>query len=62
MVDVKQACWAAPTLIFSGYAHCPDVCPISLFDLSEILRAMGKDADRVNVLFISVDLDRDTTA
>jgi protein SCO1 len=51
-----------PTLIFFGYTHCPDVCPTSLFDLSEILRAMGKDADRVNVFFISVDPDRDTTA
>src|SRR5215510_10081225 len=37
-----------PTLIFFGFTHCPDVCPTSLFEISEILRAMGKDADKVN--------------
>ena len=51
-----------PTLIFFGFTHCPDVCPTSLFEISEVLRAMGKDADRVNALFISVDPDRDTAA
>ena len=35
-----------PTLIFFGFTHCPDVCPTSLFEISEVLRAMGKDADR----------------
>ena len=51
-----------PTLIFFGYTHCPDVCPTSLFELSEVLRAMGKDADKVNAVFISVDPERDTPA
>ncbi len=51
-----------PSLIFFGYTHCPDVCPTTLFDLSEVLRAMGKDADRVNAYFISVDPERDTVA
>jgi len=51
-----------PTLIFFGYTRCPDVCPTSLFEMSEVLRAMGKDADRVNAYFISVDPERDTTA
>src|SRR5262249_40152163 len=37
-----------PTLIFFGFTHCPDVCPTALFEMSELLRAMGKDADRVN--------------
>lgn len=49
-----------PTLIFFGYTHCPDVCPTSLFEMSEVLRAMGKDADKVNAIFISVDPERDT--
>jgi len=49
-----------PTLIFFGFTHCPDVCPTSLFEISEVLRAMGQDADRVNAYFISVDPDRDT--
>ena len=51
-----------PTLIFFGYTHCPDVCPTSLFEMSEVLRAMGKDADKVNAVFISVDPERDTPA
>ena len=51
-----------PTLIFFGFTHCPDVCPTSLFEISEILRAMGKDADRVNAYFISVDPERDNAA
>jgi protein SCO1/2 len=50
-----------PTLIFFGFTHCPDICPTSLFEISEVLRAMGKDADRVNAYFISVDPERDTT-
>ena len=51
-----------PTIIFFGYTHCPDVCPTSLFEMSEVLRAMGQDADRVNAYFVSVDPDRDTRA
>jgi protein SCO1/2 len=51
-----------PTLIFFGFTHCPDVCPTSLFEISEVLRAMGSDADRVNAYFISVDPERDTDA
>jgi protein SCO1/2 len=49
-----------PSLIFFGFTHCPDVCPTSLFEISEVLRAMGKDADRVNAYFVSVDPERDT--
>jgi protein SCO1 len=51
-----------PTLIFFGYTHCPDVCPTSLFEISEVLRAMGKDANKVNAYFVSVDPERDTPA
>ena len=51
-----------PTLIFFGFTHCPDVCPTSLFEISEVLKAMGKDADRINAYFISVDPERDTAA
>jgi protein SCO1 len=49
-----------PSLIFFGFTHCPDVCPTSLFEISEVLRAMGGDADRVNAYFVSVDPERDT--
>ena len=51
-----------PTLIFFGFTHCPDVCPTSLFEISEVLKAMGSDADRVNAFFVSVDPERDTAA
>ena len=44
-----------PWLVFFGYTHCPDVCPTTLFDVSEMLRAMGKDADRTGALFITVN-------
>jgi protein SCO1 len=57
-----QSMQGRPTLIFFGFTHCPDVCPTSLFEISEVLRAMGKDADRVNAYFISVDPERDTSA
>src|ERR1700744_3087058 len=49
-----------PTLIFFGFTHCPDVCPTELFEMSEVLRAMGKGADGVNAYFVSVDPRRDT--
>src|SRR5438552_15157334 len=49
-----------PTLIFFGFTHCPDVCPASLFEMSEVLKAIGSDADRVNAWFVSVDPERDT--
>src|SRR5579864_3249195 len=57
-----KALQGRPTLIFFGFTHCPDVCPTSLFEMSEVLRAMGSDADRVNAYFISVDPERDTEA
>ncbi|MGA2995591.1 SCO family protein [Bradyrhizobium sp.] len=51
-----------PSLIFFGFTHCPDVCPTTLFEISEVLKAMGEDADRVNAYYISVDPERDTQA
>ncbi|MCW5692900.1 MAG: SCO family protein [Pseudolabrys sp.] len=51
-----------PWLVFFGYTHCPDVCPTTLFEVSEMFRAMGKDADRTGALFITVDPERDTPA
>src|SRR5947209_15476978 len=51
-----------PTLLFFGYTHCPDICPTTLFDVSEVLRAMGKDADRVNAYFVSVVPERESPA
>lgn len=49
-----------PTIIFFGFTHCPDVCPTSLFEMSEVLRAMGPAAEGVGAYFVSVDPERDT--
>ena len=51
-----------PFLVFFGFTHCPDVCPTTLFDLSQLLRQLGPDADRTGALFITVDPERDTPA
>jgi protein SCO1/2 len=51
-----------PSLVFFCFTHCPDVCPTTLFEMSEVLKAMGKDADRVTAYYISVDPERDTQA
>ncbi|MEA3151216.1 MAG: hypothetical protein QOD56_2155 [Gammaproteobacteria bacterium] len=49
-----------PSLVFFGFTHCPDVCPTTLFDISQILHVLGPDADRTRVVFITVDPERDT--
>ena len=51
-----------PFLVFFGYTHCPDVCPTTLFELSEVLRALGPDADKTQALFVTVDPQRDSPA
>ena len=51
-----------PYLVFFGFTHCPDVCPTTLFEVSEILRKLGPDAQNVRALFITVDPERDTPA
>lgn len=48
------------TLIFFGFTHCPDICPTSLFEMSEILAALGPDASKVQAMFVTVDPERDT--
>ncbi|HQY28675.1 MAG TPA: SCO family protein [Burkholderiaceae bacterium] len=47
-------------VVFFGYTQCPDVCPTTLAELAEVMRLLGPDADRVQVLFVSVDPERDT--
>ncbi len=47
-------------VMFFGYTHCPDVCPTTMSDLSQALVLLGKDADKVQVLFVTVDPARDT--
>ncbi|HXX25157.1 MAG TPA: SCO family protein [Pseudolabrys sp.] len=51
-----------PALVFFGYTHCPDICPTTLYEISEVLHALGSDANRVRALYITVDPERDTPA
>ena len=51
-----------PSVIFFGYTSCPDICPTALMDLSNWLKALGSSADKLNILFISIDPQRDTPA
>lgn len=47
---------------FFGYTQCPDVCPTNLATMAEVMRQLGPDAERVQVLFATVDPERDTQA
>lgn len=49
-----------PFLVFFGFTHCPDICPTTLFEVSEILTRLGPDAGKMNALFVTVDPERDT--
>jgi protein SCO1 len=49
-----------PFLVFFGFTHCPDICPTTLFEMSQVMKALGPDADRTGALFITVDPERDT--
>ena len=46
--------------VFFGYTHCPDICPTTLSDMTGIMKALGPDADKLQVLFITLDPERDT--
>jgi protein SCO1/2 len=48
-------------VLFFGYTQCPDVCPTSMAELAEVKKLLGKDGDRLQGLFITVDPQRDTT-
>lgn len=48
--------------VFFGYTHCPDVCPTTLADFAAALRMMGPAGDQVDVIFVTVDPERDTAA
>ena len=49
-------------VIFFGYTHCPDVCPTTLSEMRQVMQMLGKDADRLQVLFVTLDPARDTPA
>ena len=47
-------------VLFFGFTHCPDICPTTLADVAAVMKKLGKDADRVQVLMVTVDPERDT--
>jgi protein SCO1/2 len=47
-------------VIFFGYASCPDICPSTLSRLAAVMKALGPESERVQMLFVTVDPDRDT--
>ncbi|MBN8996732.1 MAG: SCO family protein [Rhizobiales bacterium] len=51
-----------PSALFFGYTFCPDVCPTTLYDMSQYLKQLGPDGDKLKVYFVTVDPERDTQA
>ncbi len=47
-------------VLFFGFTHCPDICPTTLADIAQAVKSLGPDAERVQVLMVSVDPERDT--
>jgi protein SCO1 len=57
---VKADLRGRPMVVVFGYTNCADVCPTALFELSLHLKQLGRDGDRLRVLFVTVDPERDT--
>ncbi|RYF67778.1 MAG: SCO family protein [Comamonadaceae bacterium] len=49
-------------VLFFGFAQCPDVCPTTMAEMAQVKQQLGKDGDRLQVVFITVDPARDTPA
>ena len=47
-------------VVFFGYTQCPDVCPTTMVELAQVKKALGKDGERVQGMFVSIDPERDT--
>ena len=47
-------------VVFFGFTQCPDVCPTSMVELAQVKKALGQDGDKLQVVFITVDPERDT--
>jgi len=47
-------------VMFFGYAQCPDVCPTTMTEMAQVRQQLGKDADKLQVVFVTVDPERDT--
>lgn len=56
----NQSLAGRPYVVFFGFTHCPEICPTTLFELTDLMAELGPDADEFDVLFITVDPERDT--
>ncbi|WP_381796376.1 SCO family protein [Streptomyces niveus] len=61
--DFREETKGKPTLIYFGYTHCPDVCPLTMSNIAIARKALPKaDQDKLQVVFITTDPERDTSA
>lgn len=58
----SKALLGHPHALFFGFTHCPDICPATLAEMTAFMAQLGPDADRLKVVFVSVDPERDTPA
>ena len=59
----RSADWKGKvTVVFFGYTQCPDVCPTTMAELAQIRALMGKDGDKLQTVFVTIDPERDTAA
>lgn len=59
--DLRAAMRERPTLLYFGYTHCPDICPVHLANIAAALDTSSVRASQLNVVFVTVDPRRDTT-
>ncbi|MEU0669063.1 SCO family protein [Streptomyces lavendulocolor] len=61
--DLRERTKGRPTLIYFGYTHCPDVCPLTMSNIALAYKELPKaDRDRLQVVFVTTDPERDTSA
>jgi protein SCO1 len=61
--DLRERTKGRPTLIYFGYTHCPDVCPLTMSNLAIAKKQLPKaDQDKLQVVFVTTDPERDTPA
>ncbi|QNP64150.1 SCO family protein [Streptomyces genisteinicus] len=61
--DLRERTKGRPTLIYFGYTHCPDVCPLTMSNLAIAKKQLPKaDQDKLQVVFVTTDPERDTSA
>jgi len=58
--DLRAAMRERPTLMYFGYTHCPDICPVHLANIATAMENTSIGADQINVVFVSADPRRDT--